>query len=123
MNSYKNKAEVKITLAGNTKTIVSNEVEALLLIDPTVVKSQLLSIVALGSEQEYTIVITNTNLSILSNIVFKDAIPSGMSYVSGSFKVNGSSVTPTVSSNEITYNLPSLAIGATTITFKVNVDS
>lgn len=118
---FVNKATGSFSISGTNYNVESNIVTAELLLSITMVKSQSLLIVNSGDTQTYTIVITNPNIFTVDNFAFSDIIPAGMSYVTGTFKINGTVVTPTISGNTISRTINPLAIGVTTVTFNCNV--
>lgn len=74
-----------------------------------------------GEILHYTTTITNTGNIIKSNIVFKDSIPAGTTFVSNSIKINGSGFS--VYNPEIGFALKSLAPGEVlTVEFDVKVN-
>ena len=88
-----------ITYGGNS--INSNTVSTLLLLAPT---------------------ITNLSLAALPTLPFTDTIAQGMTYNTGSFSVNGSTATPTITGNTLTYTIPAIpSLGTATIQFKTTV--
>lgn len=118
-----NKATSTVTVAGQLVNFSSNTVTAELLDSTlvTLVKTQSSDLVASGSTITYTVVITNLSLTILSNFNFSDVIPTGMSYATGTFKVNGTTQTPVITGQDLTYTLTTLPLGITTLTFVCNV--
>ncbi len=75
-----------------------------------------------GQQVDYQIVIKNPNSTSFSNVKFMDNIPSGMNYITGTFKVNGSTQTPTISGNVLSYIISTLpGSGSVTIDFSVTV--
>lgn len=118
INKLDNTASV---LIGTVET-ASNTVTTLLNLPPTLVKTVDLLTAVIGDTLTYTVVITNLNLAALSNIAFTDIIPTGCEYVPGSFKLNGSAVTPTIAGQTLTYTLASLAaLGVATFSFQGTV--
>lgn len=80
-----------------------------------------------GDEIEFKIIIKNTSEVELNNVIVKDALPTGLTFVSGSAKLSSEdSATATDVPDEITttgYNLGSLGADKTvTITYRVKVD-
>lgn len=109
-----------ITYGGNP--INSNSVETLLLLAPTIVKTVDKLIASIGDTLNYTVTITNLGLPAITNLPFTDVLPVGSTYVANSFKVNGTAATPTITSNTLTYTIPSIAaLGVATVTFQVTV--
>lgn len=76
-----------------------------------------------GDTISWKIVITNPNSNIAkTNILFSDTLDSNTSYVTGTFKVNGTMQTPSATSSAVTYTIPSIASsGSATIEFDVLV--
>lgn len=109
-----------ITYGGNP--INSNTVSTVLLLAPTIIKAVDKLTASIGDTLTYTITITNVSLNPLTNLPFTDIIPAGASYVTGSFKVNGADVTPTLTNNTLTYTIPNIpSLGTSTIQFQVKV--
>lgn len=109
-----------ITYAGNP--INSNTVSTVLLLAPTIVKAVDKATASINDTLTYTITITNVGLPAITNLPFTDTIATGATYVSGSFNVNAAAVTPTVTSNTLTYTIPSIpSLGTAVITFQVKV--
>lgn len=121
INKLSNSAKINI----GESDIVSNTVDTLLLLLPTITKSVNITTDAkIGDDLTYTCVITNIGLSILSTINFTDVLPAGCQYIVSSFKVDGIIKTPVYDSgtNILSYTIPSIvALGVTTIVFKVNI--
>lgn len=112
-----------VTVDGSVVT--SLPVTTLLQLAPTIVKSVDITVGAkVGDTLTYTVVLTNLNLSAISNAEFSDALPEGCEYVTGSFKVNGTTATPTytAATRLLTYTFaPIAALGVATITFQVEI--
>lgn len=109
-----------ITYGGNT--IKSNAVETLLLLAPTVVKAVDKLTAGIGDTLTYTVTITNIGLSAITNLPFTDILPTGCTFVNGSFTDNGSAATPTLTSNTLTYTIPKIsALGTEILQFQVKV--
>lgn len=109
-----------ITYGGNT--INSNAVDTLLLIAPTILKAVDKLTASIGETLTYTVTITNVGLSALTNIPFTDVLPAGSTFVTGSFTANGTAATPTLTSNTLTYTIPTIAaLGIQTLQFQVKV--
>ena len=104
------------------KTINSLPVETLLLLAPTIVKIVDKPVAAIGETLTYTITITNIAIGSLTNLPFTDTIPAGSNYVTDSFKVNNTTVTPTITAGILSYTIPSIAgMGTAIITFQVKI--
>lgn len=88
--------------------------------DVTVVKSTNAVDAVVGDTITYTIVVTNSGISPVNNVVVTDPVPTGTVFVSGSVTVNG---TPSPGSNPNTgIVVGSIAAGASsTVTFQVLV--
>lgn len=130
-----NKKEVKennmpvITSLSNTAnveyngtSVTSNAANTILLLDPTISKTVDKATASVGEVVTYTVTISNPSEVSMSNLTFTDALPAGITYLAGSFEVNGSPATPIVSGNNLTYNIP--AIGASqgvVLTFQATV--
>lgn len=121
---FVNEASSTATIDGSEIEFTSNSVTAELLDDTslTLVKTQSQDLVVSGSTITYTIVITNNATAALTDVDFSDTIPTGLTYTTDSFTVNGVSETPTVSGQDLTYTISSLSVGATVIIFSVTVD-
>lgn len=109
-----------ITYGGNS--INSNTVSTLLLLAPTILKAVDKATANIGDTLTYTITITNLSLSALPTLPFTDTIAQGMTYNTGSFSVNGSTATPTITGNTLSYTIPAIpSLGTATIQFKTTV--
>ena len=62
----------------------------------------------------YLITVTNTGAIATGSLPFSDTLPTGVTYVVGSFKVGSVTTTPTISGQTLTSTIPSIAPGATT---------
>lgn len=117
-----NKLDNIASIEYNGATINSLPVETLLLIPPTILKTVDKTVASINEVLTYTVVITNVGLTTITNLPFTDVLPAGSQYVTDSFKVNGSSATPTLTNNTLTYTIPSIsALGVVTLTFQVTV--
>lgn len=106
----------------NGQTVSSLPATTLLLVLPTILKTVDKATAAIGDVLTYTVTITNVGLTALTNIPFTDVIPTGATYLASSFKLNGTAATPTITSNTLTYTIPSIAaLGVAVITFQVTV--
>lgn len=72
-----------------------------------------------NDELIYTISLINTGNITMNNVMFKDTIPTGVTFVTDSFKVN--ELTKVGYNPNLGVNLGTLPIGTTTISFKVTV--
>lgn len=101
-------------------TITSNPTSTLLLLPPLIVKLVDKAIANIGDNLTYTITITNVGLTSLTNVIFSDDIPNGTEYVVGSFQVNGSPATPTITGDTLSYTIPTiLPPGTAIVSFSV----
>ncbi len=73
-----------------------------------------------GETVTYTITVKNpSSTSPMNNVPFSDELDTRLQFVLGSFTVNSAVVTPTYTSNKLTYTLPVIAANSTT-TIKFN---
>jgi len=87
----------------------------------TPVKSVSASGIAVGETVTYTITLTNTCESPLTNVVFQDTAPNGLSFVSGTVTVNG--VTQPGADPNAGFTVPNIpGGGAATVTFIAMAD-
>lgn len=118
INKLDNTASV--TYGGNP--INSNSVSTVLLLQPTLLKAVDKLTASIGDTLTYTITVTNVSLNALTNLPFTDTIPTGATFVTGSFTVNGTAATPTVTNNTLTYTIPNIAsLGTANVQFQVKV--
>lgn len=104
------------------KTIVSNAVDTILLLSPVILKEVDKPTAAIGSTLTYTVTITNPALGEIKNLPFSDAVPAGTTYVADSFSANGTKATPTITSNTLTFTIPTIPpLGTEIIKFDVTV--
>ena len=116
INKLDNTASV--TYGGNP--INSNSVSTVLLLQPTLLKAVDKLTASIGDTLTYTITVTNVSLNALTNLPF--TIPTGATFVTGSFTVNGTAATPTVTNNTLTYTIPNIAsLGTASVQFQVKV--
>lgn len=100
----------------------SNTVETEI-IDLQVTKTANVPFTMVGQTICYTVTIVNNSDVDVEDILFTDPLESYLTYVDGSFAVDGTPETPTVTGNEIQYEL-SVPAGATVlVTFCVVVNS
>lgn len=122
MTTINNSAEFN---AGEFGTLETNIVQADIL-TLVVTKKQNgsdkpISVVS-GSEITYDVTINNPLEQAIPSVVFTDSIGSLVSFVKGSFTVNGKEDTPTLTNDTLSYTIESLEPQATTtISFKVAV--
>ena len=90
INKLDNTASV--TYGGNP--INSNSVSTVLLLQPTLLKAVDKLTASIGDTLTYTITVTNVSLNALTNLPFTDTIPTGATFVTESFTVNGTAATP-----------------------------
>lgn len=118
INKLDNTASV--TYGGNP--INSNSVSTVLLLQPTLLKAVDKLTASIGDTLTYTITVTNVSLNALTNLPFTDTIPTGATFVTESFTVNGTAATPTVTNNTLTYTIPTIAsLGTASVQFQVKV--
>ena len=118
INKLDNTASV--TYGGNP--INSNSVSTVLLLPPTLLKAGDKLTASIGDTLTYTITVTNVSLNALTNLPFTDTIPNGATFVTGSFTVNVTAATPTVTNNTLTYTIPTIAsLGTASVQFQVKV--
>lgn len=106
----------------NGTSVASNAADTLLLLDPTISKTVDKATASVGEIVTYTVTISNPSEVSMSNLAFTDSLPAGITYLAGSFEVNGSPATPTVSGNNLTYNIPAIGAGQSVVlTFQATV--
>ncbi|MBP3964126.1 DUF11 domain-containing protein [Paenibacillus sp. DLE-14] len=88
--------------------------------DVDVVKSATRTALTVGDIQTYSILVTNSGISTVDNIIFADPIPAGTSFLSGSVTING---VPLPNANPAAgFSLDPIAAGASvTVAFSVTV--
>lgn len=77
-----------------------------------------------GDTVTFSLSVVNSGDAPASNVVMSDVLPATayFSYVTGSTKLNGAVVTPTLAGNTLSYTLPTLAAGASaTLSFDMKV--
>lgn len=117
-----NKVQNIASITYNGQTINSLPAETLLLVLPTILKTVDKPIASIGETLEYTITIANIGLTTINNLDFSDEVPEGTEYVTDSFKLNGSSVTPDTAENILSYTIPTISpLGNATIQFQAEV--
>lgn len=117
-----NKLDNTASVTYGGSPVNSNTVSTVLLLAPTILKAVDKLTASIGETLTYTVTITNVGLSQLTNLPFTDVLPNGSTFVTGSFTVNGSAATPTLTSNTLTYTIPTIAaLGTASIQFQVKV--
>lgn len=93
-----------------------------LLLVPTILKTVDKPLASIGEVLTYTVTIVNLGLTAMTNLPFTDVLPAGVTYVDGSFKLNGGTVIPTLTGSTLTYTIASIAaLGTATIQFQATV--
>ncbi|MDD3303976.1 MAG: hypothetical protein PHP54_03570 [Clostridia bacterium] len=120
---YVNQATSNVTISGQQVNFSSNSVTAQLLDTTlvTLVKTQSSALVVSGGSITYSIAITNLSLSPITNFNFQDIIPTGMTYQTGTFKINAATQTPVIAGQNLSYVFTTLPIGLSTVSFTCNV--
>lgn len=117
-----NKLDNTASVTYNGSPVSSNTVSTLLLLAPTLLKTVDKLTASIRDTLTYTVTVTNLGLSPLANLPFTDILPAGSAYVTDSFKVNGTSATPTITGNTLTYTIPTVAaLGTATVQFQATV--
>lgn len=117
-----NKLDNTASVTYNGNPVNSNTVSTALLLAPTLVKAVDKLTANVGDTLTYTVTVSNVSLSAMTNLPFTDALPSGSTYVTNSFTVNGTAATPTLTSNTLTYTIPSIAsLGTASLQFQVKI--
>ena len=118
INTLTNSASVTF----NGSPVVSNSVQTLLELAPTIVKAVDKATASINDVLTYTVTVTNIGATEMRDLPFTDTLPAGCVYVANSFKVNNTAATPAVTDNAITYTIPSIgAVGTAIITFQATV--
>ena len=102
----------------NITSIFSNK-EEVELIAVTVEKNANCSWIIKGSSISYCVTIKNTSTTVELPATFRDQLIEGLTYINGTFTVNGSSQTPTVTGQELSYRVTLSPNSETVICFKV----
>ena len=118
----KNKAEIVLKSCEDESIIPSNEI-TINVVDPTCLKlnkTTSCSTVFKGKEIQCCVTITDQCAKApFTNVLFKDVLDPAFVYVPETFTFNGSPVTPTYTSNTLTYLIPTLSLVTNTICFKI----
>ena len=123
-----NQTFLDLELCEEAVTVQSNQVETDI-IDLTIVKSASCNVALVGGKICYKVTITNNSDVDLEYIMFRDPLAPNLTYIEGSFEVDGTPQTPTIVGNELQYELTIPAIEEdeppvpVVITFCVTVDS
>lgn len=118
INSISNTASVLY----NSVPIASLPAVTNLLLPPTILKTVSSALASIGDVLTYTVAVANLGLTAMSSLPFTDVLPHGVTYVDGSFTLNGGTVTPTINGQTLTYTIASIAaLGTATITFRATV--
>ncbi|MCL2228809.1 MAG: hypothetical protein FWC00_03190 [Firmicutes bacterium] len=122
VNSIINKAELEIEGCEDAFVVESNQTEVDI-VDITLTKTSGCHFAVVGGTISYCVKIENHSGEIVPDALFKDVLSSRVSYVTGSFTVDGTHETPTISGNTISYEIPELhpSPSSTMICFKVKV--
>lgn len=117
-----NKLDNNASVTYGGQQVSSNTVSTVLLVAPTILKAVDKAVASIGDTLTYTVTVTNVGLNPITNLPFADTIPTGATYVTDSFTVNGAAATPIVAGNALTYTIPTIpALGTATIKFQVKV--
>ncbi len=117
-----NRVDNTASITFNGTTINSNTVSTTLMSMPTISKAVDKAVASVGSTLTYTITIRNPGYTVITNLPFRDVIPTGADYVISSFKVNGTAVTPTITGGTLYYTIPSVpAQGSVILQFQVQI--
>ncbi len=116
---YINEANLVATVEETEVTFVSNKAKARLFDSKAIslTKTQDKSLVVSGSTITYTVVIKNKSEDEISDVNFIDVLPSGLSYIIGTFSVNSVTTEPVISGQELSYTITTLLSGETTVIF------
>lgn len=120
--NFENKATLQATIGGQPFTFTSNTVTNTKAGLTIVKTSSVTGDVITGQQFVYSFVCANTGSTPVTSITFSDTYPVGLSFVTSSFKYNGTSVTPVQNVNTLSYVIPTIAgSGSATIEFAVVV--
>jgi uncharacterized repeat protein (TIGR01451 family) len=119
--SIKNQAHIEVDGCDEVIDFISNEVESHFL--NIELKKRVNCIWAIhGKNLTYCVDIINRSTAKVPDVRFRDTLDLGVQYVSGSFMVNGTPQTPSISGQTLTYLIPNLDLNQTiTICFEVKV--
>jgi uncharacterized repeat protein (TIGR01451 family) len=120
MTTLDNQTFLDLELCGDAVTIDSNEVVTEIL-DIKITKSASCPYTVIGGTICYTVVIENNSDVELVDVVFRDPLAPGLTYATGSFKVNGASEVPEYDNNILSYILTLPPNSTITIEFCVHV--
>lgn len=119
-----NSAGASFSIYGVAKSVVSNEVKVTITSEEQskiwIEKSVDKPIVGIGELVCYTIKVHNDDIIAANNVILYDLMPQGVKYQTGTFKVNGMSVVPTLSTDgtELSTTIASISShGVTEIKF------
>ena len=102
---------------GNDYAIDDVEFHEILIREFTPVKTSSVSSASIGENVEYTVTLTNTCTNPLTNVFFRDLVPTGLNFVPGSVTVNGTSL-PAANPNT-GFTIPNIpGNGTATVTFQ-----
>jgi len=104
----------------NTTTIINNT-SAVEIVNLELTKEASCDWVLPGGIVSYCVTINNPSSMDFLDTVFRDTLTSRLSFITGSFTVNGVSQTPTVVGNTIEYGLDILANQEVVICFRARV--
>ncbi|KGM98640.1 DUF11 domain-containing protein [Clostridium botulinum] len=108
-------------ISGTSKSNICKLYTSSIIVEPDINITAIPSTVSVGDTVQYTISITNTTNNIIENCIFKDILPSELSYITNSLNING---IPSTSSPTASLSLGSINPWQTiTIIFKAIVNS
>jgi len=99
-----NKAYLDIEACDEGLTLESNEAEVYT-IDIDITKEAGCRYVVPGGTIKWCTTIKNNSEIDIEDLLFRDVLAAGTSYVTGSFTVNGAHHTPTISGQTLTYHI------------------
>jgi len=116
-----NTAELDVVSCdGEEPTTIQSNKEEVEIVDIVVEKTANCPIAFVGGTIQYCITVTNPSLHEFQS-TFRDVLDSRLEYVDGSFTVDGTTQTPTISGQEISHLVTIPADSTVTICFKVKV--